>query len=92
VSKGRAMACPHVPLAHVDVPAEKPMTLVCHLPRLLAERQISQRELARRAGVHRGTIQRLCDDSWWKVDRYVLERLCTALQVTPGELLQWTDD
>ena len=65
--------------------------VVCNLKRILATRGLSQRELARRSGVHRATIARLCRDDWGKLDRYVLTVLCACLHIKPQMLLVWQD-
>ncbi len=66
--------------------------VVCTLKRILATRGLSQRALARRSGVHRATIARLCRDDWATLDRYVLNVLCECLHITPQTLLVWQDD
>ena len=66
--------------------------IVCTLDRILIQRGLSQRALARLSGVHRATIARLCNDTWEKVDRYVLAWLCECLHVKPQTLLSWQED
>jgi DNA-binding Xre family transcriptional regulator len=61
------------------------------LRELLAERQkddpsINQSQLAVRAGVSFATVNRLCTNATDRVDLAVLDKLCQALGVTPGDL------
>ena len=59
--------------------------------RLRLERGLSQRETARRSGVHRKTIAKLCRDDWTTLDRAVLNALCAGLNLTPETLLGWDE-
>ena len=66
--------------------------IVCHLSTLMGARRMTQSQLAALTGIHRDTIRRLYYDEWASVRRETLDRLCTALQVPVGELLQWRPD
>jgi DNA-binding Xre family transcriptional regulator len=66
----------------------------CQLAKILDERRISQRELARRTNLDRATIRKLCDDQWWSaISRHVLARVCGELRLKPSHLLalEWRD-
>jgi putative transcriptional regulator len=63
-----------------------------HLRTILAREGISQRELARRTGLRPNTISALCTDDLEKragmIDFETLARICRALRVQPGDLLE----
>jgi putative transcriptional regulator len=76
------------------MPRQRTPMIRCQLARILKERRISQRELARLTGLDRATIRKLCDDQWWSaISRHVLERVCGELRLKPGHLLvlEWRD-
>jgi DNA-binding Xre family transcriptional regulator len=58
-----------------------------NLAQLLADRETSQRELARRSGVSLVTINRMCANHTTGVSLAVLEKLAAVLGVEPGELI-----
>ena len=58
----------------------------------LLYRRLSGRELARRAGVSRSTVQRLTSGRGQGVELETLARLCRALNVAPGDLVVWQCD
>jgi DNA-binding Xre family transcriptional regulator len=49
---------------------------------------VSQSELSRRSGVSFATINRMCTNATATVALETLDRLCAALDVEPGELLE----
>lgn len=51
------------------------------------ERGMTQTELAEKAGVRQATISELETGETRRVDLDVLDRLCKALRVEPGELI-----
>ena len=65
--------------------------IVSTLADLLAQRGISQRELARRSCVNRATVARLCHGKWTKIDRYAVACICRCLRITLGELFVWQE-
>jgi DNA-binding Xre family transcriptional regulator len=76
------------------MPRQRILIIRCQLARILKERRISQRELARRTNIDRATIRKLCDDEWWSaISRHVLEGVCGELRLKPGHLmvLEWRD-
>nr|BBH91719.1 hypothetical protein KTC_64700 [Thermosporothrix sp. COM3] len=58
------------------------------LKEILAEKKISQSELARRSKVHRRTIRRYCNDPYHKARTDILGKLATALKIEAAQLLQ----
>jgi len=64
--------------------------IVCQLATLLAARGMSRRQLARRAGLNRNTINALAAHPLQRrLEVATLEKLCVALEVQPGKLLRW---
>ncbi len=58
------------------------------LAELLAERGISQNELARRSGISQVTVNAIANNRTTRVDLATLDALAKALNVEPGELLE----
>lgn len=56
---------------------------------VLAERKISQRQVALKAGVRPNTISLLCKGKVQRIDLDVLDRVCTALEVQPEQIIKW---
>jgi DNA-binding Xre family transcriptional regulator len=55
----------------------------------LQYRRLSGRELARRAGLGRTTVQRLTSGRAHRVGLRTLAAVCRALELSPGELIVW---
>jgi putative transcriptional regulator len=68
------------------------MVIQYRLNELLTLRKMSARELARRSGVSTSTIHVLRHNEAERIDRSTLERLCKALQCTPGDLIVYIPD
>lgn len=49
---------------------------------------MTQTELSRRSGVSAVTINGIANNKTTRVDLETLDRLCSALEVEPGELLE----
>jgi putative transcriptional regulator len=64
----------------------------CQLSTLMGARRLSQTRLARLVGVHRNTIHKLYANNWTSIRRDTLDKICTVLQVSVGELLVWHDE
>jgi DNA-binding Xre family transcriptional regulator len=62
--------------------------IVVRLRELRIARGLSQQELSERAGVRQAAISELESGKRRRVDLEVLDRLCVALGVQPGELLE----
>lgn len=65
-----------------------PMPTRFRLAELLAERGISQNELARRSGISQVTVNAIANNRTTRVDLATLDALAKALNVEPGELLE----
>jgi len=63
--------------------------IVWRLRDILQQRRMSRRELARRSGVNINTVCKWAQGHMALVDVAILDRVCTALQVQPGELMGW---
>ena len=50
---------------------------------------MSQRKLSIQAGLSTKTVNNLYNDKWDRVGRKTMERLCKALDITPGELFEY---
>ncbi len=55
----------------------------------LAVRRLSRRELARRAGLSRRTVERLASGRALRVELQTLARVCRALELAPPDLIVW---
>jgi putative transcriptional regulator len=66
--------------------------ITCQLSTFMGARRLSQTRLARLVGVHRNTIHKLYANNWTSINRDTLDRICTVLQVSVGELLVWHDE
>ncbi|MCD8346709.1 MAG: helix-turn-helix transcriptional regulator [Lachnospiraceae bacterium] len=64
-------------------------TIKIHLNELIKERQISKSRLSHRAEMQRTQINHYCNNDIARMDIAVLARLCTALDCTIGELLEF---
>lgn len=62
------------------------------LESILNQRSLSQRALARRSDTHPSVISRLARGDTSRVDLVVLNRICTALEVQPGDLLRFVPE
>jgi len=61
----------------------------CRLSRILGDRRISQRELAKKSGLSTFTINKFYNEKWVGVDRETMVKLCEALGVQVGELFEY---
>ena len=64
-----------------------PREIELTLEALLAERNMTQAQLAKRIGVSKGTVSAYCGNSWTVLDRTVLERMADVLRCDTGDLL-----
>ena len=51
-------------------------------------KSISRTQIAKRGTLDYKTVQRIWNDPYKNVDLFTLDRLCEALDVEPGELLE----
>lgn len=63
-----------------------------HLSRILGERRIKMADLARETGLAKNTILNLYHERGQGVTWDVLEHICIALNIQPGELLEWVPE
>ncbi|MNW46861.1 helix-turn-helix protein [compost metagenome] len=63
------------------------MKIKIRLKEILAEKGISQRELARMMGIRHPTINHLCSDSVDRVYIRTLETICETLDIKLHELI-----
>lgn len=63
------------------------MKIKIRLKEILAEKGISQRELARKMGIRHPTINHLCSDNVDRVYIRTLEQICDALDIKIHELI-----
>ncbi|HEX9871673.1 MAG TPA: helix-turn-helix transcriptional regulator [Candidatus Tectomicrobia bacterium] len=66
--------------------------IVCHLSTLMGARRMTQSRLAELTGIHRDTLRKLYYNGWASIRRDTLDRICAALQVQVGELLEWREE
>lgn len=70
-----------------------------HLARILADRHLKQLQLAEIAGVRPNAINNLCNannptvkSGLQRIDLDILNRICRALDIQPGYLLEYVSD
>ena len=63
-----------------------------NLPVLLAQRRMKMYQLAQEAGISRNTVSAIYNDHWKMVSRGVLDAICGALRIQPGDLLEYVPD
>lgn len=66
--------------------------IVNRLSRLLGERRMSIAELQRQTGLSYVTLHGLYSDKTTRVDFETLNRICKALDVQPGDILEYAPD
>lgn len=66
--------------------------IVNRLSRLLGDRRMSISALQRQTGLSYVTLHNLYSDKSTRVDFETLNRICRALNVTPGDILEYTAD
>lgn len=63
--------------------------IVCRLYIILHERKITQSELAKMTGLSQNTISSLVSGKSKQIRYDTLNRICKALEVTPGDILHY---
>jgi putative transcriptional regulator len=79
-------------MAALSAQPPKRMPITCSLDLEMAERKINNGELAAMAGVHRSSIAKLRRNAFLMIDAAVLEKICKALELQPGDLLHYQAD
>ena len=64
----------------------------CMLGKIMWERKLLNAEVATMAGVSRNTVSSLVNERNQRIDYPTLNKLCKALGLTVGELLQYFPD
>ena len=59
---------------------------------VLAEREMTQRQLWEQAGVRPPTISAMCTGSMKQIPVDVLDKMCRVLKCQPGDLLEYIAD
>jgi putative transcriptional regulator len=72
-------------------PTEEPHRVVCHLDRLLGEREMTLTELAARVGVTVANLSILKNNRARAIRFSTLTRLCDVLACRPGDLFTVAD-
>lgn len=70
-----------------------------HLTRVLAERNLTQRQFAAMAGIRPNAVNALCNankptakSGLRRIDLDILDRVCRALDIQPADLLEYVPD
>ena len=63
----------------------------CRLSRILGDRRITQRELAKKSGLSTYTVNKFYNEKWQGVDRETMIRLCETLGVGIGDLFEYVE-
>lgn len=67
------------------------MRIKIRLAAIMKDRNVTEAQLAERAGVARNTVRSLARDANTRVDLLVVERIAAALGVRPMELMEETE-
>jgi putative transcriptional regulator len=68
------------------------MPMKWRLAVVMAEKDMGVNDLAAITGLHRATISNLKNNLPSHIRMKTLQKICTALECQPGELLQWVPD
>ena len=71
---------------------DMPGTVRFRLGKILDERGIKAEEFADKAGIHYRTVLDVANDRTQRIDKTTLARICDALKVAPGEILEYTPE
>lgn len=66
--------------------------IVNRLSRLLGERRMSIAELQRQTGLSYVTLHSLYSDKSTRIDFETLNKICKALSIQPGDILEYATD
>lgn len=61
----------------------------CNLSRMMGERKMKISDLSRDTGINRGTITRLYQETAERVELDVLDKICSYLDCSVGDLLEY---
>lgn len=65
------------------------LAIKCNLSRILGERRINMSDLSKTAGIARNTVSALYYEEGKGITWDVLDKLCTALNCQPGDLVEY---
>lgn len=65
------------------------MAIEFTLRSILIERDLSERQFAHLAKIREGTLYEICNNNIKRIPVDVVDRICEALQVEPGEWIKW---
>lgn len=68
------------------------MSIRYHLKALLADANMTQKELAEATGVRPPTISAICLGTVKQLPVGVLEKICAVLKCQPGDILEYVPD
>ncbi len=68
------------------------MSIKWRLRVVMAEREMSNKDLCERTKLHPGTASKLKHNCPARIDTETLGKLCDALDCQPGDLLRYEDD
>lgn len=68
------------------------IVIKCHLSRLMGERKLKIADLARDAGINRGTATRLYYETAERIDIEVINSLCKYFNCSVSDLLEYVPD
>jgi putative transcriptional regulator len=68
------------------------LVLTNRLSRLIGERRVSIREVARETGIAYRALFELYHDRSTRLDLHTLNRLCNYFQVGPEQIFEWQPD
>lgn len=68
------------------------MSIRYHLKALLADANMTQKELSEVTGIRPPTISALCLGTVKQLPIGVLEKICTVLNCQPGDILEYVPD
>jgi len=64
----------------------------CHLSRLMGERKLKISDVAKDTEINRGTITRLYQETYTRIEKDVINTLCVYFDCRIEELFEFIDD
>lgn len=68
------------------------MPIKYNLKKILALREMTQKELAQKTGIRPPTISAICTGAIKQLPTAVLEKICAVLHCQPGDIMEYVDD
>lgn len=63
----------------------------CHLSRILGEKKLKIADVARDTGINRGTLTRLYYETYERVEKDVIDKLCQHLGCSVADLFEYVE-